>query len=50
METVFDNFGGYYSVCVEGVEVARFAPGPVWSEYANMIDGIQGYSFTWVSF
>ena len=45
----FDDFGGHYSVLVDGVEVARWAPSNVWSEYAAEIADRPGWSYVWVA-
>lgn len=46
VESLFDNFGGYYSVITQGVEVARFAPSGFWSNYAaTMPDHV---TYEWV--
>lgn len=46
--SLFDQFGGYYSARLDGVEVARFAPSPHWSNYVEFADGLQGWSYVWI--
>lgn len=45
----FDGAGGYYSVRIDGLEVARFAPSPRWSEYAASMSDNPDWSYTFVS-
>ena len=50
--SAFDDFGGYYSVCRDGREIARFAPGPDWSEYAETLSLLEEWpdslTYRWV--
>lgn len=46
--SVFDEFGGHYSVRIEGVEYARFAPSPHWSDYFASVAEQPGFSYVWV--
>ena len=45
----FDQFHGYYSVRFSGIEFARFAPSPVWSEYANAMQHVPDFSYSFVA-
>jgi hypothetical protein len=45
----FDEFGGHYSVLVDGVEVARWAPSSLWSDFAAEIADRPGWTYTWVA-
>lgn len=45
----FDFFDGYYSVRFSGAEFARFAPSPVWSEYAKAMTDDPNFSYVFVS-
>lgn len=45
----FDHFGGHYSVLMDGVEVARFAPSSFWSDYAAENENTPGWSYRWVT-
>lgn len=47
MKSLFDEFGGHYSVMVDGVEIAKFAPSHFWSEYATTIADRPGFSYAW---
>lgn len=44
----FDSFDGYYSVRFSGVEFARFAPSPVWSDYAKSMENTPDFSYAFV--
>lgn len=44
--SLFDDFGGYYSVLRDGIEVARWAPSPLWSDFAATLS--DDHSYTWV--
>lgn len=46
----FDDFAGYYVVLYRGLEVARWAPSPQWSDFATTyLKDNPDYSYTWVS-
>lgn len=45
----FDYFDGYYSVRFSGIEFARFAPSPAWSDYAKSMQGVDDFSYVFVS-
>lgn len=45
----FDQFDGYYSVRFSGVEFARFAPSPIWSDYANSMQDTEDFSYVFVT-
>jgi hypothetical protein len=46
-KSMFDEFGGYYSVLVEGIEIARWAPSTFWTEFWDK-NATVGWSFRWV--
>lgn len=50
--STFDYFGGYYSALMEGIEFARFAPSPLWSEIAQTLENRYGkdFSYVWVAY
>lgn len=49
--SMFDKFGGYYSVMIDGIEFSRHAPSQVWTASVLMYELHYGeaFSFRYVS-
>lgn len=47
-KSLFNDFGGHYSVLRHGTEIARFAPSPQWSDYASTITDDPDFTYRWV--
>lgn len=47
-ESLFDEFGGYYSVLFGGIEYARFAPSNEWSAYAELMKSVPDFSYVFI--
>lgn len=41
----FDQFGGYYRVLVDGVEISRWAPSSAWIEFASTMPDHMTYEW-----
>jgi hypothetical protein len=46
---LFEDFNGYYAVFSDGVEFARFAPSPMWEDFAKSIRFDNSITYKFVS-